>query len=160
MKLRRAVSAQLGLKAVKIARNVGKVACRLVYPICIQTYDQVSILRISSKLRLCHAILLRFGLKMLKIALNIMKVGMYSYLPNTHLNLWLNFISKKLVKSKTPLCGFTKVGVKGGENSSKHHESWSARLFIKWASKSMIKFQLQENCHKWNFVVHFRYSSA
>ena len=34
----------------------------------------------------------------------------------------------KLVKSETPLCGFAKVGVKGGENSSECRESWSARF--------------------------------
>ena len=39
-------------------------------------------------------------------------------------------------------CGFAKVGVTRGENSSKCCESWSAQLPIKWASKSMIKFQL------------------
>ena len=52
---------------------------------------------------------------MSKIALNIVKVSMHSYLPNAHLNLCLNFNSKKLVKSETSLCGFTKVGIKGGE---------------------------------------------
>ena len=57
-------------------------------------------------------------------------------------------ILTKFVKSETSLCGFTKVGVKGGENSSERHESWSARLSIKWAPESMIKFQLQENCQK------------
>ena len=46
-----------------------------------------------------------------------------------------------MVKSETSSCGFAKIGVKGGENSSKHHESWSAWLAIKWASKSMIEFQ-------------------
>ena len=61
MKLRRAVSIGLGLKGVKIARNVAKVVM--------------------------HAVLLQFGLKMLNIALNIMKVGMHSYFPNAELNL-------------------------------------------------------------------------
>ena len=75
-----------------------------------------------------------------KVALNIMEVGMHSYLPYAHLNLRLNFNSKKLVKSETPLCGFAKVGVKAGENSLECRESWSACFSIKWASKSMIKF--------------------
>ena len=57
-------------------------------------------------------------------------------------------IPTKFVKSETRLCGFTKFGVKGGENSSERRESWSARFSIKWASKSMIEFQLQENCQK------------
>ena len=73
-----------------------------------------------------------------------MKVGVHSYLPNAHLNLRSNFNSKKLVKSETPSCGFTKIGVKGGENSSKRRRSASAHLSIEWASESMIKFQFLE----------------
>ena len=106
------------------------------------------------------AVLLGFGLKELKITMNIMKVGMHSYLSNVHLNLWSNFHLKKLVKSETPSCGFTKIGVKGGENSSKRRESWSAWLSIKWASKSMIKFQFWEIGQKWNSIMHFCYSWA
>ena len=68
-------------------------------------------------MKLHRAVLLGFGLKELKITLNIMKLR--------H-------------------AGFAKIGVKRGENSSKHCESWSARLSIKWASKSMIKFKFQE----------------
>ena len=90
-----------------------KLACVLLYPMCIQTYDQVSILRIWSKMRLHRTVLLGSGFKMPKISLKIVKVGMHSYLPNVHLNLWLNFNSKKLVKSETSLCSFTKVGLKG-----------------------------------------------
>ena len=52
-----------------------------------------------------------------------MKVGVHSYLPTAHLNLWSNFNSEKLVKSETPSCGFAKIGVKGGENSSKRREN-------------------------------------
>ena len=62
----------------------------------------------------------------------------------------------KLVKSETPLCGFTKVGVKVGENSSECRESWSARFSIKWASKSMIRFKFREIGQKCNSDVHFR----
>ena len=53
---------------------------------------------------------------MAKIALNIVKVGMHSYFPNADLNLWLNFNFEKLVERETSLCGFAKVGLKGGEN--------------------------------------------
>ena len=133
-------------------------ACMIVYPMGIQIYDQVLILRSTSKVKLHRTILLGFGLKELKITLNIVKVGMHTYHPNPHQKIWSNFNYEKFVKSETPSWSFTKVGVKGGENSSKRHESWSACFFIKWASKSMIKFQLRENCQKWNFVVHFRYS--
>ena len=80
--------------------------------------------------------------------MNIMKVGVHSYLPNAHLNLGSNFNLKKFVNSETPLCGFAKIRVTRGENSSKRRESWCARLSIKWASKSMIKFQFQETVHK------------
>ena len=69
-----------------------------------------------SKLRLQHAVLLGFGLKMAKMALNIVKVGMHTYFPNADLNLWLNFNFEKLVKREASLCGFTKVGIKEGEN--------------------------------------------
>ena len=83
----------------------------IVYPMGIQIYDQVSILRSTSKVNLHRTVLLGFGLKELKITLNIVKVGMHSYLPNAQINLRSNFNSEKLVKSETPLCIFAKVGV-------------------------------------------------
>ena len=133
-----------------------KFVCMIVYPMGIQIYDQVSILRSTSKVNLHHTIMLGFGLKELKVNLNIMKVRMHTYHPNVHQKIWSNINFDKFVKSETLVCGFAKVGVKGGENSLECHEIWIARLSIKWASKSMIKFQLRENCQKWNFVVHFR----
>ena len=84
MKLRCTVLLGLGLKDVKIARNVAKVS---VNAMGIQIYYQVSILRTWSKMKLHRAVLLGFGLEEPKIALNIMKVGMQSYLPNSHLNI-------------------------------------------------------------------------
>ena len=45
-----------------------------------------------------------------------MKVTMHSYLPNASINLRVNFNFEKLVKGETLLCGFAKVGLKGGEN--------------------------------------------
>ena len=78
---------------------------------------------------------------MTKIALNIMKVSMDSYLPNALINLRLNFNFEKLVKPETLLCGFTKVGLKGGESILECLKSFHACLFIKWASKFMIKFK-------------------
>ena len=77
-----------------------------------------------------------------------MKVGVNSYIQNAHLNQWSNFNSKNLVKSETPSCGFAKVWVKEDENRSKRREILSACLSIKWASKSMIKFQLGKKCQK------------
>ena len=86
----------------------------LVYQTGIQIYDQISIPRIWSKLKLHHAVSLRFGLKEGKIALNITKFGMHYFLPNGHINLRSNFNSKKLVKiSDVSLCDFTKALLKG-----------------------------------------------
>ena len=79
------------------------------------------ILRSWSKVKLHGAIFLGFGLKETKIVPNIMKVSMQSYLPNAQIKLQSNFNSEKLVKSKTPMCGFAKVWSKGGENIS---ERW------------------------------------
>ena len=114
----------------------------LVYQTCIQIYDQISIPRIFSKVKLHHAVSLRFGLNEVKIALNIMKFGMLSYLPNGHINLRSNFNSEKLVKSETPLCCFAKVGLKASENISQCHEISCASFSIKWTSTFMSKFQL------------------
>ena len=113
----------------------------LVYLMGIQIYDQVSILRGTSIVKLHRTLLLGFGLKESKITLYFMKFGVHSYLSNAHLNLLSNFNSEKLVKSETPSSGFAKIGDKGGENSSKRHEIWTAQLSIKGTSKSMIKFQ-------------------
>ena len=63
----------------------------LVYQTGIQIYDQISITRIWSKVKLHHA-------------------------------------------------GFAKVCLKGGENTSQHHDIWHALLSAKWSSKSTIKF--------------------
>ena len=88
-----------------------------------------------------HVFLLGFGLKMVKIALNIVKVGMHSYFPNANLNLWLNFNFEKLVKRETSLCGFAKVGLKGGEIFLECLKILHACLLTKLASKFMIKFK-------------------
>ena len=45
-----------------------------------------------------------------------MTVSMHSYLPNAPINLRLNFSFEKLIKRETPLRGFAKVWLKGGEN--------------------------------------------
>ena len=53
----------------------------------------------------------------------------------------INFNFEKLEKCKTLLCGFAKVGVKGGENILECLKSFHARLLIKLSSKFMIKFK-------------------
>ena len=78
---------------------------------------------------------------MTKIAPNTMKVSMHSYLPNAPKNLRLNFSFEKLHKRETPLRGFAKVWLKGGENISECLKNFHARLLIKWASKFMINFK-------------------
>ena len=78
---------RVGIKGVKADPNVVKVGVQACYPTCIQIYDQSSILRSWSNVKLCHASLLGFGLKEVKIALNIVKLSVHSYIPNGHLNL-------------------------------------------------------------------------
>ena len=78
---------RVGIKGVKTDPNVVKVGVQACYPTCIQIYDQISILRSWSNVKLCHVGLLGFGLKQVKIALDIVKLRVYSYIPNGHLNL-------------------------------------------------------------------------
>ena len=78
---------------------------------------------------------------MTKIASNTMKVRMHSYLPNAPINLQLNFNFEKLDKCETPLCSFANVGLNGGANILECLKGLHERLFIKWASKFMIKFK-------------------
>ena len=77
----------VGIKGVKTYSNVVKVGVQACYPTHIQIYDQISILRSWSNVKLCHSGLLGFGLKEVKIDLNIVKLGMHSYIPNGHLNI-------------------------------------------------------------------------
>ena len=78
---------RVGIKGVKTYPNVPKVDVQACYPTCIEIYDQISILRIWSNVKLCHVGLLRFGLKVVKIALNIVKLNVHPYIQNGYLNL-------------------------------------------------------------------------
>ena len=78
---------RVGIKGVKTDPNVVKVCVQACYPTHIQIYDQISIMRSWSNVKLCHAGLLGFGLKETKIALNIVKLSVHSYIQNGHLNL-------------------------------------------------------------------------
>ena len=78
VKLHRAVLPGLGLKGVKIARNVATVGVHA----CLSNGHPK-----WSKVKIHCVVLLGFGLKESKITLNIMKVFVHSYLPNAHLNL-------------------------------------------------------------------------
>ena len=84
----------------------------------IQIYDQISIPRNWSKVKLTHAVSIELGLNEVKIAQNIVKVGMHAYLSNADPNLWSNLNFEKLFKRENALCIFTKVGIKGGQSSS------------------------------------------
>ena len=92
----------------------------------IQMYDQISISRYRSEVIIGRAFLLELGLKEVQIARNIAKVAMHIFISNVHPNLLSNFNSNNLVKSETPSFDFAKVWLKGGENSSEHHEIFHA----------------------------------
>ena len=53
----------------------------------------------------------------------------------------IKFYFEKLVKHETSLCGFAKVGLKGGENILECLKSLHARLLSKLASEFMTKFK-------------------
>ena len=123
--------------------------CTLVYKTDIQIYDQISILGIWWKVKVRHAVSLRFGLKEGKRALNITKFGMHSYLPNGHLNIWSYFNSRKLVKQETLSCAFPKVALKGSEIDRNVTKVSMYYCLLKWVPKSTFKFQLwksRQNC--------------
>ena len=78
---------RLGLKGVKYFGTSPNFLCMLVYQMGIQIYDQISIIRNCSKVKLCHAFSLGLGLKVVKIVWNIVKVGVHAYLSNGHPNI-------------------------------------------------------------------------
>ena len=85
-------------------------------------------------MKLCCAILLRLGLNGVKISWNLAKFCMHSCLSNGHPNLWSNFNSKKLFKSKTSSSGFARVGLRGGQNRLEHYETWFDGHLNIWSS--------------------------
>ena len=78
---------RFGLKGVKYFGTSRNFTSMLVYQMDFQIYDQISILRNCSKVKLRHAFSLGLGLKVVKIAWNIVKVGMHACLYNEHPNL-------------------------------------------------------------------------
>ena len=127
-----------------------------VHQMGIQIYDQISILIKWSEVKLYPAFSLDLGLKGVQITRNIAKVGIHSCLSNGHPNLWSNFNSKNLVKRQTPSYNFDKVWLKGGENTSEHHEIWHALLSTKWATKYTIKFYFQEIVRAFSLRLHLK----
>ena len=78
---------RLGLNGVKYYGTSQNFVSTLIYQMGIEIYDQISIIRNYSKVKLRHAFLLGLGLKVVKIAWNIAKVGMHACLSNGHPNL-------------------------------------------------------------------------
>ena len=74
----------------------------LIYKTSIQIYDQISIMRNWSEVKIHRVFFPRVGLKGVQIAQTIAKVGMLVFISNGHSNLWSNFKSENLVKSETP----------------------------------------------------------
>ena len=72
-------------------------------------------------MKLRCVVLLRLGLEGVNIFWKVSKVYMHACSSKGHPNLCSNLNSKKLLESETPSCGFDRVGLKGGQNSSKHH---------------------------------------
>ena len=78
---------RLGLKGVKYFGMYLNFACMILYQMGIEIYDQISILRNYTKVKLCHTFSLGLGLKVVKIAWNVVKVGVHACLSNGHPNL-------------------------------------------------------------------------
>ena len=77
----------LGLKGVKYFGTSQNYACTLVYQMGIEIYDQISIIRNYSKVKLRHAFSLGLGLKVVKVSWNVAKVVVHACLSNGHPNL-------------------------------------------------------------------------
>ena len=147
-KLRRAVSTRLGLKVVKIARNIVKLGVYAFlsnghpirwsngHPNLWSNFNSEKLVKIETLL----CIFARVGLKGGPNSLEHCKSWHARLFIKWASKLWWNFNSENLVKSETPSCGVAKVWLKGGENRFEHHKIRNALLSTKWASKSTIKF--------------------
>ena len=118
MKLCHAISLSFGLKGVKIVHDIMNLVCMLVYQMGIQIYDQISIPRNCSQVKVRCTVSLALTLNEVKIAWNIAKVGVHACLSNSQPNLSSSISFEKLFKSESPPCDFSRVWLKGGENSS------------------------------------------
>ena len=148
LKLCYAVSLGLGIKGVKIARNVVKVGVNTRLSNGHQNlWSNLNFNKLVKSETRC-LVSLGFGIKEAKITPNMANVGVHSCLPNGHLNLWLNFNSKKLVKSEISSCGFAKVGLKGVENSLEHHKKLACMLFYEMGIQINDHISIPRNCSK------------
>ena len=129
----------------KIAPNIMKVSMHSYLPnVPINLRLNFSFDKLLKRKLRC-AVLPRFGLKGVKIFWNVSKVCMDVCSSNGHPNLWSNLNSKKLFEKETPSCSFDRVGLKGGQNISKHRGIWHACLSIQYSSKHMIRFKFSES---------------
>jgi hypothetical protein len=156
LKIDRAFSLDLGLKGMKIARNITnvgvdarlptsrKLVCAFVYQRDIQIYAQFFIPRSWSNSKLDRAFSLDLGLNWVKIARNVTNVCVDACIPTGHPKLFSNFNSEKLIKVETRSCIFARLGFKGCENSSERYESWRGRSSTNVTSKSILKFKFRE----------------
>ena len=102
----------------------------------IQIYNQISIARKLSKVKLHRAFSLEFGLKRLQIAQNIAKFGFHACISTGHPNLCSNFNSGNLVKSET--LNITKFGMHSYLPNG-HLNIWSyfnSKKLVKWETLS------------------------
>ena len=122
------VSPHFGLKHVKMACDFIKVGKHFSlsseHPILWSNFNSKKLVRSETP----SCIFARVRHKGVQIAQNIAKVSVHIFISNGHPILWSNFISENLVKSETPSFDFAKVWLKGGENSSEHHEIFDALL--------------------------------
>ena len=141
MKLRRAVSIGLGLKGVKIARNVTKVGVHASLP---NMHPNIWSAFNSENLVKAKTASFSFVRVLLKDAKNSSQHH-ESWHALLFSKCWfksmIKFNFEKLLKRETSLCGFAKVGLKGGENILESLKSLHACFLIKLASNFMIKFK-------------------
>ena len=78
----------------------------------IEIYDQISIARKLSKVKLCRAFSLEFGLKWVQIARNIEKFGMHSCLSNGNPNYDQVYILRSTSKVKLHRTVLLRFGLK------------------------------------------------
>ena len=118
MKLSHAISQSFNLKGVKIVHDIMNLVCMLAYRMDIQIYDQISIPRKCSQVKLRCTVSLALTLNEVKIAWNVAKVGVHACLSNGQPNLSSSFSFEILFKSESMPCDFPRVWLKGVEDSS------------------------------------------
>ena len=91
---------RLGLKGWNILERLTISCACLSIEWAIQIYDQISIIRNYSKLKLRHTFSLGLGLKVVKIAWNVAKVHVHACLSNGHPNRWSSSILRTWSKVK------------------------------------------------------------